>query len=212
MRVLAIDTAGWACSVALWEDGHEIAFQETSSERNQAGLLPQLVKDVIGNSEIDQILVNIGPGSFTGIRVGLAFAKGISLGLNLPLKGIDSFTAIYQTLKPHDDVLILIESHRQDIFGQRFTHGIPNSPLSLEREDIEKILNSPHPPVVAGRGFHSFLQEIPYEEVTSPWQGAQCLAYVYFKNPSLASDASPFYVRDADVTFSKRHVSSPPHP
>jgi len=212
MKVLAIDTAGWTCSVALWEDGHELAFQETPSEKDQAALLPQLVKEVMGTHIVDLVLVNIGPGSFTGIRVGLAFAKGFSLGLNLPLKGIDSFHAIYQSLESHDDVLVLIDSHRQDIFGQRFFQGVPQPPQTLEREDLEKILQTSSPPLIAGRGFHAFLQGIPFTELTSPWQGAQRLAYVYFINPSIASDSSPFYMREADVTYSKRHVSQVPHP
>ena len=80
MRVLAIDTADWKSSVALWEDGQELSFQENTQERSQAALLPLLVKDVLGERKADLLLVNLGPGSFTGIRVGLAFAAGIFAG------------------------------------------------------------------------------------------------------------------------------------
>ena len=86
MKILAIDTASWNCSVALWEDGQELAFQEKKSERDQAALLPQLVKEVMGQHKVDQLIVNIGPGSFTGIRVGLAFAKGFAMGLRSSFK------------------------------------------------------------------------------------------------------------------------------
>lgn len=200
MKILAIDTAGWQCSVALWEDGQELAFQEKRSERDQAALLPQLVKEVVGQQKIDHLVVSIGPGSFTGIRVGLAFAKGLAMGWNLPLKGIDSFAATYLSLAPQRDVLILIESRRQDVFARRFQDGIPQIPQSLTRKDIETILSVENPPLLAGSGLHPLLEGLTFKEVCSPWRGARGLAYAFFKDPRSASDPLPFYVREADVT------------
>jgi tRNA threonylcarbamoyl adenosine modification protein YeaZ len=83
MKILAIDTTAWNCSVAFWENGQELAFHEEISERDQATLLPQLVKNSLGSSLPDQVIVNLGPGSFTGIRVGLSFAKGFAMGLDI---------------------------------------------------------------------------------------------------------------------------------
>ena len=201
VKLLAIDTAGWDCSIALWEDGEEVSFQERSFEREQAASLPQLVREVIDQQKIDQILVNIGPGSFTGIRIGIAFAKGLSMGWGMPLKGIDSFISTYASIEPTEDVLVLIEARRPDVFAQRFLKGIPQAPQSLTQQDLEKILLSPHPPLLAGSGVHPFLEGMVFKEGTSPWRGAQKLAYVFFKNPGFASDPLPYYVREADVTY-----------
>jgi len=201
MKVLAIDTAGWSSSVALWEDGHELSFCENTQERSQAALLPHLVKDVLGNHKADLLLVNVGPGSFTGIRIGLAFAKGFSMGLGLPLKGINSFIATYRSLNTQEDVLVLREAHRQDVFGMLFRKGVPQPPQSLTRQDIETILNSPSSPLLAGSGLHPFLDGLSFKEISSPWQGAQELAYTFFKDSTIASEPTPFYVRDADVGF-----------
>ncbi len=206
MKILAIDTAGWECSMALWESGREIIYQAIPSERDQATLLPYLLKDVLGSHKVDQIIVNVGPGSFTGIRVGLAFAKGFAMGQGLPLKGIDGFMAAYQSIDYHEDVLVLIDSRRQDIFGRRFLAGAPQAPQSLQREDIEKILLGSPPPLVTGRNFQSFLKDISFKEAFSPWRGAQSLAYAFFKNPNAVSDPLPFYVREADVTVSKSYA------
>lgn len=201
MKLLAIDTAQWNCSVALWDDGHELAFQEQSSERAQATLLPGLVKEITANHKIDQLIVNIGPGSFTGIRVGLAFAKGLAIGLDIPLKGMDSFMATYLSLEPINDILILIDAHRQDVFAQRFSKGIPQIPQNLERKDIEHILLTQAPPL-SGNGL-PFLEGLSYREVSSPWKGAQKLAYGFLKKPMSAVDPLPLYIREADVTCSK---------
>lgn len=204
MKLLAIDTAGWNCSVALWDDGHEIAFHEHPSERDQATLLPGLVGEIAGHHKIDQLIVNVGPGSFTGIRVGLAFAKGLAMGLGVPLKGMDSFTATYLSLEPLKDILILIDAHRQDVFAQRFFEGIPQAPQNLERKDVEYILLAPTSPLLAGSGIHPFLEGLSYQEASSPWKGAQRLAYGYFKDSAFVVDPFPLYIREADVTCPKK--------
>jgi tRNA threonylcarbamoyladenosine biosynthesis protein TsaB len=208
MKLLAIDTAGWNCSVALWEDGRELTFQEQNAERDQAALLPQFVKDVMGQHTADQLIVNVGPGSFTGIRVGLAFAKGLALGLNLSLKGMDSFTATYVSVESPRNVLILIESRRQDVFGQRFLNGIPGAPQSLTREDLKKILSEQNPPLLAGSEVHPFLEGLTYKEVICPWRGAQSIAYAFFKDPTLVTEPLPFYVKEPDVTTSRESCTS----
>jgi len=204
MKILAIDTAAGDCSIALWEDGRERAFLHKKAERDQAAILPQLVADVMGQTRVDALVVNVGPGSFTGIRIGLAFAKGLSLGWGLPLKGIDSFTATYLSLAsdpPPEDVLVSIDARRVDVFCKRFQGRAPFSapPQNLTREDVEKILTSPHPPLVAGNGVHPFLEGIPYTEVPSLWQGAGRLAHAFFKGPAHLIAPLPFYVRDADA-------------
>lgn len=210
MRLLAIDTAGWNCSVALWENNQELAFQEKSFERDQAAYLPQLVKEVMSQQKIDHLLVNIGPGSFTGIRLGIAFAKGLAMGWKLPLLGMDSFIATYASIEPTEDVLVLIEARRVDVFTRRFLRGIPQEPQSLTREDLETILTSPEPPLLTGSGLHPFLDDLAFKEASSPWRGAQKLAHAFFKNPMFASDPLPFYVREADVTYASPSCMSRP--
>jgi tRNA threonylcarbamoyladenosine biosynthesis protein TsaB len=201
MKILALDTVGWHCSVALWEDARELAFREIGSERDQAALLPQLVKDLMRDERIDQIIVNVGPGSFTGIRVGLAFAKGLAMGWGLPLKGIDAFTAAYLSLDAQEDVLILIEARRQDVFARRYLKGLAQEDQSLTREDIKKILISPHPPLLSGSGVYPFLEGVDFQECVPTWKGAQAIAHAFFRDPEVVLDPLPFYVREADVNF-----------
>jgi len=204
VKILAIDTVNWSSSVALWEDGHELAYQENRHAQDQAALLPQLVKDVLGNQKADLFLVNVGPGSFTGIRIGIAFAKGLSLGLGIPLKGINSFMSLYKNVAPQDDVLILLDAHRDDLFGMRFQKGNPGTPQSLTRKAIEDILASPSSPVLAGSGIHPFLDGLSFKEVAPTYQGARAVASAFFNDSLIATDPLPFYVREADVSFSSK--------
>jgi len=199
-KLLTIDTTGWNCSVALWEKGHELSFLERSFDKDQAALLPRLVQEVIGQQKIDIILVNIGPGSFTGIRLGIAFAKGLAMGWNVPLKGMNSFIATYTSIESAEDVLVLIDARRSDVFAQRFLRGLPQAPQNLTRQDLEEILASPKPPILTGSGIHPFLDGLFFKEAVSPWKGAQKLAHAFFKNSALVCNPFPFYLREADVT------------
>lgn len=210
MKTLAIDTTTWSCSIALWEEDHEISSEEVITEKSQAAILPSLVQKYLDAHHVDQLLVNVGPGSFTGLRVGLAFARGLSLGLKIPLFGIDGFTATYQSLEKQENVLILIESHRQEVFAKLYLNGEPQEPQTLNREEVNHLLKTITNLHVAGSGVSSCLEGLPYQQLFPLWQGARALVHTFYKNPTLTCDAIPFYVREADVTLSKKLCTPSP--
>lgn len=99
MRVLAIDTALGACSAALVEHGVSIAAISESMERGHAERLAPLVDELMRGAgaafaDIDRIAVTVGPGSFTGVRVGLSFARGLALALDKPCVGVSTLEAL----------------------------------------------------------------------------------------------------------------------
>lgn len=100
MRILAIDTATEACSVALWDNGDLFAhFEECPREHTQR-ILP-LVKTILdqGNtslSQLDALAFGRGPGSFTGVRIGIGIAQGLALGAALPMIGVSTLATMAQ--------------------------------------------------------------------------------------------------------------------
>lgn len=100
MRVLAIDTALGATSVALFDaaNGAVLASESVAMERGQAEALVPMVRRVVENaglafSAIDRIAVTIGPGSFTGLRIGIAAARGFALAHGRPAVGVSTLAA-----------------------------------------------------------------------------------------------------------------------
>ncbi|MBU6298292.1 MAG: tRNA (adenosine(37)-N6)-threonylcarbamoyltransferase complex dimerization subunit type 1 TsaB [Alphaproteobacteria bacterium] len=99
MKILAVDTALGACSAALLEDDRVLARRYEAMERGHAEALAPMVQAVmedagVGFSNLDRLGVTVGPGTFTGQRVGLAFMRGLRLALGKPLLGVTSLAAM----------------------------------------------------------------------------------------------------------------------
>lgn len=128
--VLAVDSVGSACSAAVAVGDTVLSAERVESRHGQAEALMPMVdaamrKAGLAPTQLDLVAATVGPGSFTGIRVGLAAAHGIALATNAPLVGVSSFEAVATGLARSDGVrfqflLIALESRREDIFVQVF--------------------------------------------------------------------------------------------
>lgn len=100
MRILALDTATEACSVALQTET-VVLVRCVLAGREHTRVLPQLVAAVLAEagltpSALDGLVCSLGPGSFAGLRIGVAYAKGLAAGLDLPLQGVSSLAMLAQ--------------------------------------------------------------------------------------------------------------------
>jgi tRNA threonylcarbamoyladenosine biosynthesis protein TsaB len=130
MKVLAFDSSGAACSAAIRDgDGRLLAQRFQPLARGHAEFLMPMLRDVMAEaglafSGLDLIAVTTGPGSFTGIRVGLAAARGLALASALPLLGLTAFEAIAAAVSPAERrggvLIVAIDSRRDDLFIQSF--------------------------------------------------------------------------------------------
>lgn len=98
MLILAINTAEAACDVAVTDAGEVRAHLTRTMARGQDAALPGCVDDVLaqagaGFAELNRIAVVVGPGSFTGVRIGVSYARGLALALDIPCIGITSLEA-----------------------------------------------------------------------------------------------------------------------
>ncbi|MGH7098829.1 MAG: tRNA (adenosine(37)-N6)-threonylcarbamoyltransferase complex dimerization subunit type 1 TsaB, partial [Stellaceae bacterium] len=126
--VLALDVAGLASSVAVATGETLLAAERIDSAHGQAEHLMPLIEQAmrragLAAADLDLIAATIGPGSFTGLRAGLAAARGIALALDLPLFGITGFAAVAADLAVTGGgaaLLVALESRRADLYVQVF--------------------------------------------------------------------------------------------
>jgi tRNA threonylcarbamoyladenosine biosynthesis protein TsaB len=126
MAILAIDTSGDGCGTALVSsDGALLAQQVAPMRRGHAEALMPQIETLLAQAgrrmgDLKAIGVVRGPGSFTGLRVGLAAAQGLALGLGIPAIGVDGFAAVRAGLPALDGqtLVLALESRREDPFVQ----------------------------------------------------------------------------------------------
>jgi tRNA threonylcarbamoyladenosine biosynthesis protein TsaB len=125
-KILLIDTALPIAYVAYAENGIVVASAHNDVQKDHASFLHPAIESILTNvkitmKELDAIAVTIGPGSYTGIRIGLAAAKGFCMALNKPLIGIHNLELLAHTAKPYitdEDALIypMIDARRMEVF------------------------------------------------------------------------------------------------
>ncbi len=135
MRTLVIETATAACSVALIEGDRVITTRHEIVGRGHAERLVPMIAELPDGGRADRILVDVGPGSFTGIRVGIAAARGLGLGWQIPVAGCQSTAliaaaAFAATGLTH--LAVVLEGGHGEVFMQGFAASPfgPTDPLA----------------------------------------------------------------------------------
>jgi tRNA threonylcarbamoyladenosine biosynthesis protein TsaB len=130
MKILALDTALNACSVAVLDDGNVQAHVHEKRARGHAETLMPLIQDLMKTcgmrySDLDLIAVTVGPGTFTGLRIGLAAARGIALAAAKPCRGITTLEALAASVPASASqdrpIIATADARRREIYAQVFT-------------------------------------------------------------------------------------------
>lgn len=122
MNVLALDTATRSCSVAVAIDGKPAAEVTTLSNRTHSLHLMGMIRDVLalaelGLKDIDGFAVTIGPGSFTGLRIGISTAKGLAFAAGKPCVGVSSLEALASVCLPWPDrICVLMDARKGEVY------------------------------------------------------------------------------------------------
>ena len=123
MNILAIDTAASRTSVVIIENDEVVFSESRDGAMSHGPALPELVQAAIKNREIDEVLVGMGPGPYTGLRVGITFAQTFAWARNIPVRGFCSLDAIAAQVN-EPDFIVAIDARRKEVYWARYTNGV----------------------------------------------------------------------------------------
>ena len=165
MKILAIETATFICGTAFISEGCCVSLIEEECPRTSAEKLPRMVKKVKQKSgfkwdELDGIAVSIGPGSFTGLRIGLSFTKGMAFSHDLPVVPVPTLTGMATSISSKSDSYrVALFSHRNLFYTQLFHHtdtfpSSVGSPILWDWDTLKSKINKENIDVFICGGEH----------------------------------------------------------
>jgi len=224
MKVLALDSSTSRLSVALIRDSKSVCERELDTKAGHAGLILSVIDEVLSESgtlrgEIGLVAVGTGPGSFTGIRIGLATAKGLATALGCPLAGIPTLDAMAKAALPSSlQIMPVVDAKKGEVFcalydknGSRLTDFMNRKPADLAGMVTEDTL-------FLGNGCELYRDRFRNDLGGSYHEGPAALWYAHasvigimaldMPQKSRPSDVLPIYVRASDATLLLQKIRS----
>ena len=219
--ILNIETATKNCSVALAKDGMTVLCKEIADEGySHAERLHVFIEEIIKEAgitfkDLAAIAVSQGPGSYTGLRIGVSAAKGLCFALNIPLIAIDTLQTLASKVKISEGLIIpMIDARRMEVYSAIFYPNLNNQRATVAEiitensfEDFQETLYfvgdclEKCKSVLTKENF-IFLEEIKYPSAKEMSE----LSYTKFKKSDTVDVAyfEPYYLKDFMITTSKK--------
>lgn len=233
--ILCIETGTDICSVALAKDGELLSLRESGEGRDHARKLGVFVDELlretgIAPDDLDAVAVGKGPGSYTGLRIGVSFAKGLCYGLQIPMLAIGSLDALTEVAREDFEAGIIdledeewaaarlcpmVDARRMEVYAQVFDNaGRPLSEVGAEiitPDSFARWRDGEHRFVIFGNGAAKCVESLPDAaliDVAPSARGLVRLAQQAFDRGESVDIAyfEPFYLKDFIVTTSKKKL------
>lgn len=216
MNILAFECANFSLSIAVQNCNKQRAFREIKEVRGQdTKALPLIIEALqevnIDFKDINLISTTLGPGSFTGVRIGLSLARGFRLALGVPLIALNCFDWVFETVlekQKYEEIYVILDSQRDELFCKKYTLEKVHKPQLLTAFEVANLITSKST-LITGNGA-VFLQDLISNRLNitlnSGMPKAGTLIEIALKNLKTGSysDDKPFYLRLPDITQSKQ--------
>jgi|WetSurSiteA1Bulk_404760.scaffolds.fasta_scaffold00425_5 tRNA threonylcarbamoyladenosine biosynthesis protein TsaB len=233
---LNIETATPLCSVALTIDGNVAVQRETLEEKSHAARLTVFIREILEEhtskiAEIDYIAVGKGPGSYTGLRIGVSTAKGLCYGADIPLISVSTLLILYQQVIMHPDPWIqklldqpdvllcpMIDARRMEVFTCVFNkQGIEVESVSariIDTDSYQELLRD-HVMIFFGSGMEKCRETLAHQhayfipDIFPHAASLGRLAEDKYNRKEFEDIAyfEPFYLKDFIATIPKKSIS-----
>lgn len=216
MNILAFEFANFSLSIAVQNCNKQRAFREIKEVRGQdTKALPLIIESLqevnIDFKDINLISTTLGPGSFTGVRIGLSLARGFRMALGVPLIALNCFDWVFETVsdkQKYEEIYVILDSQRDELFCKKYTLAGDHEPQLLTAFEIANLITS-RPTLITGNGA-IFFQDLILSKsniILKPeMPKADSLIEIAIKNLKTGtySNDKPFYLRLPDITHPKQ--------
>ena len=209
MMVLALDTCLPVCSVALARDGEILGWLSEPTSRGHQERLAPMTRDLVAAAglefaALDRIGVTVGPGSFTGLRVGLAFAKGLAFALQRPCVGVGPLEALAASGEGGGPKAAVIDAGRGRVYLQLFDGAVSLSgpdilPVEMAHARLVEVYASSADVVVTGPGAALLAGALP-GAIVRPQAAPDPRAVARLAAEAPLAPPRPLYLRPPDAT------------
>ena len=164
-RIILIETSTALCSVALAEDGAVTAYRESSAPKAHASLTAVFVQEVLQErglnlSDCDAVCVSKGPGSYTGLRVGVSTAKGLCFGSGLPLIAVGTLdTLVAQATGEYKYIIPMIDARRMEVYTAVFEKAVMSNEAETSATYMQ--ITETAPMIIDETSFAEYLEQGP---------------------------------------------------
>jgi tRNA threonylcarbamoyl adenosine modification protein YeaZ len=194
--ILAFDTSTSACTAALFNDGECIASADELIGRGHAERLVPMLDELLEGRSASTVLVGVGPGSFTGIRVAIAAAHGLAIGWDAKLLGFSSLALLAASSGGESEVAAAMLGGHGELFVQQFDHLLQptTSLLNLPPAAAAEAISTE---TVVGSGAAAIVQARGNGRAIEAWPSA--LNVLRLPEPLRSLSAAPVYARAPDA-------------
>ena len=230
--ILCIETGTDVCSVGIARDGELVSLRESNEGRDHAKKVGVFVDELLHETgvapdELDAVAVGMGPGSYTGLRIGVSFAKGLCYGLNIPLLAVGSLDALTQVaiedydagivdVEDWDNAILcpMVDARRMEVYTRMYdAKGGALNDVAAEIISAESFadVRAERQLVIFGNGAAKCCEVMPdatYINITPSARGLARLAQQRLDAGQLEDIAyfEPFYLKDFVVIPSKKRL------
>lgn len=222
MKILVVDTALGLCTAGVFEVAgaagpRQLGLRSEPMVKGHSERLAGFVRDAmtetrLGFGAIDRIGVTVGPGSFTGLRVGLAFAQGLAAALDRPVVGVSTLDALAASAGGAPRVAALIDARRGQVYARFWTDGAPEGPpeaLALDQA-AARIATMGRDGILIGSGAALFGEAKTGATILTPEGAApEALARLAAAADPAMAPPRPLYLRAPDATPPSRLPGQP---
>ena len=220
-RIILIETSTALCSVALAEDGAVTAYRESSAPKAHASLTAVFIQELLSERELtladcDAVCVSMGPGSYTGLRVGVSTAKGLCFGSGKPLLAVGTLdTLVAQAASDARFIISMVDARRMEVYTAVFENGrqiTETAPAIIDETSFAEYLEQ-GPCLFIGDGAGKCADVIKHPNATfcQCWPKASAMlepALAAYKEKRFEDVAyfEPFYLKEFVATVSKKKL------